>query len=45
VEITNEEYNPDEIHTFEEREKIITNIYDNTCYDEKDKGSLKKQFK
>lgn len=44
-EIEMEEYNPDEVRTFDEREEIIDHLYDNICKDEQEKELLKKQHK
>lgn len=40
-----EQYNPDEIYTFDEREKRIMATYEVVCADQVEKQQLKKQFK
>lgn len=40
-----EQYNPDEIKNFEEREELFNNYYNSACLDDMIKQTIKKQFK
>lgn len=40
-----EEYNPEEMYSFDERERKISKMYTNICLDDVDKQIIKKKFK